>query len=134
MWRSIMHANHNNISPIPVEETCGGEAVGLLFWRVSSLASNTLFPVVVSPTEKRSLAEYRDAIEQAVSTYLSTVGGLLFRGLPMESAADFEAFVRMISPDLASYEFGSTPRSKVHNQIYTSTEYPPHQHIPLHNE
>ncbi len=40
----------------------------------------------------------------------------------------------MISPDLASYEFGSTPRSQVHNQVYTSTEYPPHQHIPLHNE
>jgi alpha-ketoglutarate-dependent taurine dioxygenase len=128
-----MHVNHNSTAPIPVEETCG-ERVSPLACQVSYLAPDTQLPVVVSPTGKHSLAEYRDAIEQMVSTHLLTVGGLLFRGFPIESAADFETLVKMISPDLASYEFGSTPRSQVHNQIYTSTEYPPHQHIPLHNE
>lgn len=128
-----MHVNHNGIAPIPIEET-DGESVRRLPCRVSYLDRGIQLPVLVSPTEKRSLAEYRDVIEQTMSTYLSTVGGLLFRGFPIASAADFEALVKMISPDLASYEFGSTPRSKVHNQIYTSTEYPPHQHIPLHNE
>ncbi|MGC4098054.1 MAG: TauD/TfdA family dioxygenase [Nitrospira sp.] len=128
-----MHANHNNRAPMPVDETCG-EDTSELSCRVSHLASDTLLPVVVNPTEKRSLTDYQDAIERMVRTHLSTVGGLLFRGFSIESAADFETFVRMISPDLASYEFGSTPRSQVQNQIYTSTEYPPHQHIPLHNE
>ncbi len=128
-----MHTNHNNTAPIPGEEACG-EAVSLSVCRVSYLEPNTQLPIIVSPTENHSLAEYRDAVEQMVSAHLSTVGGLLFRGFPIESVADFEAFVRMISPELASYEFGSTPRSQVHNQIYTSTEYPPHQHIPLHNE
>ena len=128
-----MQANHNNSAPMSVEETCR-EVTGLPSCRVSYLSSNTPLPVVVNPMEKRSLAEYRDLIEQMVNTRLSTVGGLLFRGFPIESVADFEAFVKMISPDLASYEFGSTPRSQVQNQIYTSTEYPPHQHIPLHNE
>jgi alpha-ketoglutarate-dependent taurine dioxygenase len=84
--------------------------------------------------EKRSLAEYRDLIVSMVRAHLSIVGGLLFRGFPIETVADFEALLKMISPDLASYEFGSTPRSRVANQVYTSTEYPPHQHIPLHNE
>ena len=128
-----MHAHHNNSAPLTMDEACGGSA-SQTPCRVSYLASDTHLPVVVNPTEKQSLADYRDAIEQMVSTHLSTVGGLLFRGFPIESATDFETFVRMISPELASYEFGSTPRSKVHNQIYTSTEYPPHQHIPLHNE
>lgn len=128
-----MHADHNNIAPMPVDEACE-EATGQLPCRVSYLTSDTLLPVVVNPTEMQSLTDYGEAIERMVGTHLSTVGGLLFRGFPIESAADFEAFVRMISPDLASYEFGSTPRSQVHNQIYTSTEYPPHQHIPLHNE
>lgn len=128
-----MHANHNNRAPMPVDETCGEDA-SQLSCRVSSLASNTRLPAVVNPTEKRALADYQETIEQMVRTYLSTVGGVLFRGFPIESVADFETFVRMISPDLASYEFGSTPRSQVQNQIYTSTEYPPHQHIPLHNE
>lgn len=128
-----MHANHNDTAPMPIEQTCR-EATSQLLCRVSYMASDTLLPLIVNPTEKRLLTEYRDVIGQMVNTHLSTVGGLLFRGFPIESVADFEAFVRMISPDLASYEFGSTPRSQVHNQIYTSTEYPPHQHIPLHNE
>lgn len=128
-----MHSDHNNRVPLPVDETCG-EDVSELSCRVSYLASDTRLPVVVNPTNKQSPAEYGDAIEQMVNTHLSTVGGLLFRGFPIESAVDFEAFVQMMSPDLTSYEFGSTPRSQVHNQIYTSTEYPPHQHIPLHNE
>lgn len=128
-----MHANHNNRAPMPVDESCGEDA-SQLSCRVSYLASDTRLPAVVNPTEKRVLADYQETVEQMVRTYLSTVGGVLFRGFPIESVADFETFVRMISPDLASYEFGSTPRSQVQNQIYTSTEYPPHQHIPLHNE
>jgi len=109
-------------------------AASPLSCRVSSLSPTTPLPIVISPAEERSLAEHREGIVSMVSMYLSTVGGLLFRGFPVESVADFEALVRMISPDLASYEFGSTPRSQIHHQIYTSTEYPPHQHIPLHNE
>ncbi|MBS0181970.1 MAG: TauD/TfdA family dioxygenase [Nitrospira sp.] len=128
-----MHADHNNTASTSVEEPCG-ETVGQAACRVSCLTPDTQLPLVVSPTDKHSLAEYRDAIKQMVSTHLSTVGGLLFRGFPIESATDFETLVKMLSPALASYEFGSTPRSQVHNQIYTSTEYPPHQHIPLHNE
>lgn len=128
-----MHVNHNNDASISIEET-RGKPVGQPVCRLSYLTPDTRLPVVVSPTEKYSLAHYRDAIERMVSAHLSTAGGLLFRGFPIESTTDFEALVKMISPDLASYEFGSTPRSQVHNQIYTSTEYPPHQHIPLHNE
>lgn len=128
-----MHTDHNNIAPIAAEET-HEEATDRSSCQVSYLSEDAPLPVVVSPTEDRSLAEYRDVIVSMVTTHLSTVGGLLFRGFPIESASDFETFVRLISPDLASYEFGSTPRSQVHNQVYTSTEYPPHQHIPLHNE
>lgn len=125
-----MHTIHDNTAPIPVE----GETDVPPACRVSCLTPDTRLPVVVNPAGKHSLTEYRDAIERTVSAHLSTVGGLLFRGFPIESTTDFEAFIKMISTDLASYEFGSTPRSQVHNQIYTSTEYPPHQHIPLHNE
>lgn len=128
-----MHVNHNNVVPLPVEQTYG-ELVSQPVCRVSYLTPDTRLPVVVSPREQRSLVEYREAIQQTVNEHLLTVGGLLFRGFPLESTTDFEAVVKMISSDLASYEFGSTPRSQVHNQIYTSTEYPPHQHIPLHNE
>ena len=128
-----MHTNHDNTAPMSVEETCE-EATDRSLCRVSYLSPDASLPVVLSPTEKRSLAEYRDVIDDLIGTYLSTVGGLLLRGFPVEAVTDFETLVKMISPDLASYEFGSTPRSQVQNQVYTSTEYPPHQHIPLHNE
>lgn len=98
------------------------------------LSSGRRLPVLVTPTMERPLNEFTSAIRECVSVHLQTTGGVLFRGFPVTSATDFEALVKMATPTLVSYEFGSTPRSQVHNQIYTSTEYPPHQHIPLHNE
>jgi alpha-ketoglutarate-dependent taurine dioxygenase len=61
-------------------------------------------------------------------------GAILFRGFPFRSRTDFEAFARAISPELMEYTERSTPRSEVAAGIYTSTEYPADQHIPLHNE
>lgn len=128
-----MHADRNHTASMSVEEGAR-EILGLESCRVSQLSPEIGLPVVISPVDRRAAADYRNVIGHLVDTHLSSVGGLLFRGFPIESVADFETFVRMISPDLASYEFGSTPRSQVHNRVYTSTEYPPHQHIPLHNE
>ena len=35
---------------------------------------------------------------------------------------------------MLSYDFGSTPRTDLGDGVYTSTEYPAHQKIPLHSE
>jgi alpha-ketoglutarate-dependent taurine dioxygenase len=69
-----------------------------------------------------------------VDAALAARGAVLFRGFPIGSAEGFERFARAITPALVDYEFGSTPRSRIHGRIYTSTEYPAHQPIPLHNE
>lgn len=100
----------------------------------SPLAPDSRLPYVVTPVEERPLNDYRDAARSYAEILLPTCGGLLFRGLPIRSAGDFESFVGAFTASLVSYEFGSTPRSQVQRQVYTSTEYPPHQHIPLHNE
>jgi len=42
--------------------------------------------------------------------------------------------VAAISGDALEYSEQTSPRHKVHGNIYTSTEYPPHQTIFLHNE
>ena len=39
-----------------------------------------------------------------------------------------------MTPELRDYDYASTPRTKTRGRIYTSTEYPPHQRIPLHSE
>ncbi|XQU14603.1 TauD/TfdA family dioxygenase [Vreelandella titanicae] len=69
-----------------------------------------------------------------IETLVARVGGVLLRGFDVPSVDDFQQFAAAFGHPLLSYEFASTPRSAVSSGIYTSTEYPAHQHIPLHNE
>tara|TARA_R110000737_G_C14531997_1_gene477381 strand:- start:317 stop:1234 length:918 start_codon:yes stop_codon:yes gene_type:complete len=77
-----------------------------------------------------AFGELRGDIESLVAK----VGGVLLRGFDVPSVDDFQQFAAAFGHPLLSYEFASTPRSAVSSGIYTSTEYPAHQHIPLHNE
>ena len=43
-------------------------------------------------------------------------------------------FAKLFGKELLSYDFGSTPRTDLGDGVYTATEYPAHQVIPLHNE
>ena len=52
----------------------------------------------------------------------------------MNGTSEFEQFIQGISGELLDYPYRSTPRSQVMGNIYTSTEYPADQFIPLHNE
>jgi alpha-ketoglutarate-dependent taurine dioxygenase len=122
------------------QATCGvnvrsdGDALAESFLSTGFLTPEIRWPLVVSPLEAKPLDEFATAARRCAEVYLPTQGALLFRGLPIASSSEFETFVNFFSQSLLSYEFGSTPRSQVHRQVYTSTEYPPHQHIPLHNE
>jgi alpha-ketoglutarate-dependent taurine dioxygenase len=92
-------------------------------------------PLVVRPRDgEAALADALPALLALVDRHLLRCGGLLFRGFRVDGVADFKAFAAAFGFPLLSYEFGSTPRSPVAEGVYTSTEYPPHQAIPLHNE
>ncbi|MEP9315780.1 TauD/TfdA family dioxygenase [Pseudomonas sp. LABIM340] len=77
-----------------------------------------------------ALAELRPLVDER----LPVCAGILFRGFQVGAAERFREFAAGFGHSLLNYEFGSTPRSNVTSGVYTSTEYPPHQHIPLHNE
>ena len=77
-----------------------------------------------------ALVEHKRWIEAAVQR----VGGVLLRGFDVPDVVAFRSFAAGFGHPLLSYEFASTPRSAVSGGVYTSTEYPAHQHIPLHNE
>jgi len=77
-----------------------------------------------------AVAEVRELIERQ----LYACGGILFRDFHLDGVEAFRSFAASFGHPLLSYEFGSTPRSQVSSGVYTSTEYPPHQSIPLHNE
>jgi alpha-ketoglutarate-dependent taurine dioxygenase len=100
---------------------------------LSALASSAL-PRVISPLRERPFAELAAPMAACAEQELAARGAVLFRGFPVSGASDFQRFIQPLTPDLLDYDFGSTPRSRLHDRIYTSTEYPAHQHIPLHNE
>lgn len=80
------------------------------------------------------LIRAKDARASEIRDALGTVGAVLLRGYTVESVEAFRAFAAAFGHPLLSYEFGSTPRSKVEGGVYSSTEYPAHREIPLHNE
>lgn len=92
-------------------------------------------PVLITPARSEellldALARLRTDIEGGAAT----VGGVLLRGFRVPAVQDFRAFAAGFGHPLLSYEFGSTPRTEVGGGVYTSTEYPAPQSIPLHNE
>ena len=65
---------------------------------------------------------------------LLRAGALLFRDFPLREPEDFRRAVAAMAPQLRGYAGGTSPRSRVAEGIYTSTEYPKQLEIPLHNE
>lgn len=80
-----------------------------------------------------SLIEWLASQKELVSKQLAVHGALLFRGFTNSSEQDLGEIIRLLGTPL-SYTYRSTPRTEVTSQIYTSTEYPASQSIPLHNE
>lgn len=61
-------------------------------------------------------------------------GAFLLRDFGLSDTADFQRCLQAFDLPLLDYDYGSTPRSELKQGIYTSTEYPANQEIPLHNE
>lgn len=92
-------------------------------------------PLVIQPAvEGINLVTWAASNRDAIETWLLQHGGLLFRNFNIREVAQFEQFIQTISGELLDYSYRSTPRSQVSGKIYTSTEYPASQSIPLHNE
>src|SRR3954468_18534731 len=73
--------------------------------------------------------EQRDGLVAALRDH----GAVLVRKAVRTPEA-LEEITRFIGGEPLSYTERTTPRSTVHNNVYTSTEYPASQTIPQHNE
>lgn len=92
-------------------------------------------PLLVEPTVAEvNLAEWASINKEFIDSRLSYHGGILFRGFKLRTVNDFEIALQTLGSDLIEYSYASTPRTHVSGNVYTSTEYPPDQTIPLHNE
>jgi alpha-ketoglutarate-dependent taurine dioxygenase len=92
-------------------------------------------PLVIQPAvEGVNLVTWVTTNREQIETWLLQHGGILFRNFNVRGITEFEQFIQASSGTLLDYSYRSTPRSWVSGKIYTSTEYPAAQSIPLHNE
>lgn len=72
---------------------------------------------------------------ERVEALLARHGAVVLQGFKINGSAHFEQLIAaMYRRDLLEYTNRSTPRTQVKGRIYTSTEYPADETIPLHNE
>jgi alpha-ketoglutarate-dependent taurine dioxygenase len=103
--------------------------------RVESPVEESRLPVTMTPAmEGVDLAGWLRNQRELVAKHLAASGGILFRGFPVRRESAFEEVVQALSGELLDYTYRSTPRTQVSGRIYSSTEYPAGEHIPLHNE
>ncbi len=99
------------------------------------LRPNSPLPLVLRPaTRGLDLIEWAKSNAGFIDRTLLQHGAILFRGFALAEVAEFERLIEAVSGPLLNYSYRSTPRSLVSGKIYSSTEYPAHQSIPLHNE
>jgi len=96
------------------------------------------FPAVITPSFGQSwknLSYQLKAHKKEIEKLLLKHGGLLFRDFPIETAEGFSEFIETLHlGEFVNYIGGDSPRDKVVNKVYTSTEAPPDFHIHLHQE
>jgi alpha-ketoglutarate-dependent taurine dioxygenase len=90
--------------------------------------------LAVTATGTPPLDAQEDLIRQLVARCLHDHGAVLFRGFAPCGAAGFRNFAASFGHELLSYDFASTPRRRIADEVYSSTEYPNDQWIPQHNE
>lgn len=93
---------------------------------ITSDATNIDYPEFVA-----SLSQNKTLIADLLLKH----GALLFRGFPVASPDDFAHFIEKLGlGEFVNYVGGDSPRDKVKDKVYTSTEAPPSLYIPLHQE
>lgn len=106
---------------------------------ITSLMTPTGLPLLIKPEDpsvqpedfQKILHEKREFLKHSLLKH----GGLLFRGFPIKNEDDFISLIQGLQlGHFINYIGGDSPRNKVREGVYTSTEAPPSVKIPLHNE
>lgn len=104
--------------------------------RLDLLSPDQPLPLLVRPSEPGvDLIRWAGENREQIETQLTQHGGILFRNFGLSTISEFQGLIAEVSREgLLDYSYRSTPRTEIAGKIYSSTEYPAHQEIPLHNE
>lgn len=125
-----------NLPPMRAPRRRAVDVSGEALVKMGTFAPGQLLPLVVEPLMDGDLdlTEWVRNHLELVERKLLEHGAILFRGFGMSGVAPFEAFARVVAPELVNYVEGSSPRIMLGEKVYTSTEYPPEYFVSLHNE
>ena len=104
--------------------------------KISFLEFSPNLPLVIKPNlAELDLVKWSENNFSLIHKLLCQHGGLLFRDFDINTIEKFNQFIQSTSDhELLSYQDGSSPRTLLGNNIYTSTDYPSSQSILLHSE
>ena len=104
--------------------------------RTTYLAGDTEnFPLVIEPNVNGvDLVLWTHGHRALIESELVKHGAILFRNFAVDSASQFRQFASALVPELLDYLERAAPRREVAQNVFTSTEYPADQPIPLHHE
>jgi alpha-ketoglutarate-dependent taurine dioxygenase len=104
----------------------------------TSFVNKVQLPLVIQPSHEMSKREFFESLSSqhlSIKRELLKYGGILLRGFPIETIDDFSATIRHLNTgSTVDYIGGDSPRNKIKDGIYTSTEAPPSIKILLHHE
>ncbi|MGQ3887592.1 TauD/TfdA family dioxygenase [Legionella sp. CNM-1927-20] len=96
------------------------------------------FPALVTLRNNLTFNELLNILPSHMPAFeklLLTHGAILFRGFPLIEPKQFVNFIEKLNlGKFTNYIGGDSPRSKIMDGIYTSTEAPANIYIPLHQE
>lgn len=80
------------------------------------------------------LVEFFNTSREEIEELLHTAGAVLFSGVAIDSRQVFEDCMKKLGKRFINYADGNSPRTKLSEFVYTSTEYDPAKSITQHNE
>jgi alpha-ketoglutarate-dependent taurine dioxygenase len=102
--------------------------------KTGTLSPGDRFLAVEPDLEGVNLVSWAAAQRATLERQLLDHGGILFRGFNGGSAQQLKDFARAVAGDLIEYQERAAPRTQVDKSVYTSTELPADQPIPMHHE
>ncbi|WP_432741957.1 TauD/TfdA family dioxygenase [Streptomyces sp. JH002] len=94
----------------------------------------TRLPVVDAGRESDDLLDWIGSHITGLRELITRHGAVRITGPRGPQVTDLAAVASLLGGTSLAYTERSTPRSRVSESVYTSTEYPAEEHIPQHNE
>lgn len=98
------------------------------------LAHNNTRMCQTSVPDRAVLTDWLAAWSGALRSALLEMGAVRITGTGLSDPTSLGEAAKAVSGTLLEYTERTTPRTRVRDSVYTSTEYPPDQHIAQHNE